>query len=182
MHHKKIYPLLVPKSYQAPYLYPPGLIAKCTSGCRMQVLRSVGEWSSGQSRTESSIHAAMRHMITHAQHYVYIENQFFVSLMDTDSTNSSSSSSAASGGSGGVQNGIAQCLFDRIVLASKNKTPFKCYILVPLIPGYEGEYGRSSGVVLHAITHYNNASINGLIKRLADVGVEALNYICFFRY
>lgn len=80
-----------------------------------------------------------------------------------------------------VQNGIAQCLFDRILLASKEKTAFKCYVLVPLIPGYEGEYGRSSGVLLHAITHYNNASINGLIKRLADVGIEALNYICFFR-
>lgn len=162
----KNYPLLMPKSYQSsPYLYPPGLIARCTSGCRVQVVRSVSTWSSGQTRTESSIHAAMKHLIANAESYIYIENQFFVSLMDDSS----------------VQNGIVQCLFERILLASRQKTPFKCYILVPLIPGYEGEYGRSSGVLLHAITHYNNASINGLIKRLADNGVEALNYICFFR-
>lgn len=158
----------MPKSYQqSSFLYPPGFISKCMSGCRVQVLRSVSAWSSGQSRTESSIHAAMKHLIMNAESYIYIENQFFVSLMEESS---------------GVQNGIAQCLFERIMAANKSKNAFKCYILVPLIPGYEGEYGRSSGVLLHAITHYNNASINGLIKRLSENGIEALNYICFFRF
>ena len=54
------------------------------------------------------------------------------------------------------------------------------YVFLPLIPGYAGEYGRSSGILLHTITHYNNASINGLIKKLADSSIDALNYIFFF--
>ena len=57
---------------------------------------------------------------------------------------------------------------------------FQVYIFLPLIPGYAGEYGRSSGVLLHTITHYNNTSINGLIKKLADSSIDALNYIFFF--
>ena len=49
-----------------------------------------------------------------------------------------------------------------------------------MIPGYEGEYGRSSGVPLHTITHYNNKSIRNLFKKLSDAAIEPINYICFF--
>ena len=57
---------------------------------------------------------------------------------------------------------------------------FKVYIFLPLIPGYEGQYGKPSGVLLHAITHFNNASINGLIKKLTDSYIDASTYLCFF--
>ncbi len=50
----------------------------------------------------------------------------------------------------------------------------------PLIPGYEGEYGRTSGVTLQTITHYNNLSINRLYKKLTDVNIHPRDYICFF--
>jgi phosphatidylserine/phosphatidylglycerophosphate/cardiolipin synthase-like enzyme len=163
------YTLLVPKAYPPNsntnngYTIPPQLAAKC-SQCRVQVLRSVSSWSAGISKTESSIHEAMKHLISTARHYIYIENQFFVSLMDDTS----------------VLNNIAQCLYERILKAARDKESFKVYVMLPLIPGYEGEYGRSSGVLLHAITHYNNSSINGLIKKLSEAGLDALNFVCFF--
>jgi phospholipase D1/2 len=63
-----------------------------------KALRSVGRWSTGRNDTEESIHNAFIDIITNAKYYIYIENQFFVSLIG-DST---------------VRNGIADALFKRI--------------------------------------------------------------------
>ena len=158
----KNYLNLVPKSYKL-YTIPPMLVSKCST-CRVQVLRSVCSWSAGITKTETSIHEAMKYLIQNSENYIYIENQFFISLIN-DST---------------VSNQIAECLYERIARAAREKTNFKVYIFIPLIPGYEGEYGKSSGVLLHAITHYNNSSLNGLIKKLSESSIDALNYLCFF--
>jgi phospholipase D1/2 len=167
----KHYPLLLPKALSSvdknsSSLVPASLFDPAKlSTCKVQVLRSVSNWSAGQARTESSIHEAMKHLIKTAEHYIYIENQFFISLIDDKSI---------------VRNELATCLYDRILRAHKEKQSFKVYILIPLVPGYEGEYGKSSSVLLHTITHYNNASVNGLMKKLSDANIDALNYICFF--
>ena len=161
--HNKNYVILVPKAYTN-YTIPRNLITNCST-CNVQTLRSVSTWSAGISKTESSVHEAMKHLIKTAENYIYIENQFFISLIDDYST---------------VRNEIAACLYERIFRAHKAKENFKIYVFLPLIPGYEGEYGKSSGVLLHTITHYNNASINCLIKKLSDASIDALNYICFF--
>lgn len=47
--------------------------------CAAQVLRSCGRWSSGISSPESSIYEAYLAAIASAQHFIYIENQFFIS-------------------------------------------------------------------------------------------------------
>jgi len=36
---------------------------------------------------------------------------------------------------------------------------FRVYVVMPLLPGFEGEVGTPSGTALHAITHWNYASI-----------------------
>lgn len=72
-----------------------------------QVLRSAANWSAGfiESDTyEQSIHEAYCETITKAQHYIYIENQFFISLGFPDSI---------------VKNQIAESLFMRIARAYK---------------------------------------------------------------
>jgi phospholipase D1/2 len=46
--------------------------------CSVQVLRSVGQWSSG-TRLESSIHSAYLSAIHNAKAHVLIMNQFFIS-------------------------------------------------------------------------------------------------------
>ena len=160
----KSYPLLLPKAYfKCNYTIPP-FIANKTSSCNVQVLRSVSNWSAGINNVENSIHEAMKHLIKTSKHYIYIENQFFISTVDNSIT----------------RNEIAECLYERILRASKQKENFKVYIFLPLIPGYEGEYGKQSGVTLHTITHFNNISINSLYKKLADSSIDPLNYICFF--
>ena len=46
-----------------------------------QVVRSCSSWSAGQDLTEYSIQKALVATIEEAKHYVYIENQFFVSYV-----------------------------------------------------------------------------------------------------
>eukprot|EP01122_Echinamoeba_exundans_P003172 TRINITY_DN1330_c0_g3_i1.p1 TRINITY_DN1330_c0_g3~~TRINITY_DN1330_c0_g3_i1.p1 ORF type:complete len:643 (+),score=130.22 TRINITY_DN1330_c0_g3_i1:288-2216(+) len=76
-----------------------------------QVIRSISQWS-GSTRTENSIHAAYINAINNAEHFVYFENQFFIS-----------------GTAPGVANGIGQALVERISLAIKNKQKFRVVIL-----------------------------------------------------
>lgn len=65
-----------------PFLMPKGEYvaardeSKFKGTCRVQLLRSSAEWSSGIER-EHSIYNAYMECITKAKHYIYIENQFF---------------------------------------------------------------------------------------------------------
>ena len=75
---------------------------------RYQVLRSVSSWSAGfldSELVEQSIHEAYVDAITKAKHYVYIENQFFI-------TQGSQASSI-------VRNQVGDALFKRILKAYK---------------------------------------------------------------
>lgn len=72
-----------------------------------QVLRSASQWSCGfieADTEEQSIHEAYVESITKAQHYVYIENQFFISMGFPDPI---------------VKNQIAETIYKRIVRAYK---------------------------------------------------------------
>ncbi|CAF0776017.1 unnamed protein product [Rotaria sp. Silwood1] len=160
------YPFLLPKTYGI-YTPCPKLLSN-TFNCSTQALRSVGRWSTGRNDTEESIHKALIDMITKAKYYIYIENQFFVSLID-DST---------------VHNGIAEALFKRILRAHQEKETFRVYIVMPLIPGFEGQYGTSKATALQAITHWNYRSISqgqqSLLVRLAKEVGDPHRYVCFF--
>ncbi|KAF2895275.1 hypothetical protein ILUMI_10901 [Ignelater luminosus] len=52
---------------------------------------------------------------------------------------------------------------------------------MPLLPGFEGEVGEPSGAALHAITHWNYASISSLLNRLRAAGIkDPSQYISFY--
>lgn len=136
-----------------------------------QILRSVASWSCGfveQDTVEQSIHDAYVQTITKAQHYLYIENQFFISL----------------DGTGSVKNQIANALVRRIVRAHKEERAFRVYLVMPLLPAFEGDVGGTTGTALRAITHWNYASIcrgkASLLERLRAAGVDRpAEYISF---
>ncbi|KAK2090663.1 hypothetical protein P7K49_031920 [Saguinus oedipus] len=46
------------------------------------LLRSAADWSAGIKYHEESIHAAYVYVIENSKHYIYIENQFFISCAD----------------------------------------------------------------------------------------------------
>ncbi|XP_014254858.1 phospholipase D2 isoform X2 [Cimex lectularius] len=164
------YPYLLPKSYnEYSHFELPG-VREISASC--QVVRSLSQWSGGfidQETWEGSIHEALVDAIAKARYYVYIENQFFISLGSQSSQ---------------VRNQVADALFKRIVRAHREGSVFRVFVVLPLLPGFEGEVGTPSGTALHAITHWNYASIcrgkNSLIMRLKDAGIpDPDEYITF---
>lgn len=165
------YPYLLPKSYNDIGPCPP-ISDTPLHRVKCQILRSASGWSTGfldAETLEESIHEAYIDAIMKAKHYVYIENQFFISLATRNAS---------------VRNHICETLFKRIVRAHKDGTVFRVYVVMPLLPGFEGEVGTPSGTALHAITHWNYASIcrgtDSILTRLKDAGVEdPSEYISF---
>ncbi|XP_013413874.1 phospholipase D2-like [Lingula anatina] len=118
-----VYPYLVPKSYD--WVPIPEPLKATSLSCKCQVLRSASRWSSGMEMTESSIQNAYIHAIRTAKHYIYIESQYLISRCGDKSE---------------VSNGICDALYGRIMEAHRNQESFRVYILLPLVPGFEGEY------------------------------------------
>ncbi|XP_029649111.1 phospholipase D1-like [Octopus sinensis] len=159
---------------QYPFLFPkiiPNLSNPATAGkLKIQILRSVGQWSAGNVKCENSIQQAYVKSIKNAKHFIYIENQFFISKVATDNI---------------VLNKINKALFERILKAHRKKETFRVYIVMPLLPAFEGEIGTKKGTAIQAITHWNYASIcrgnESLLTRLKQEGVtDPFNYVTFY--
>ncbi|ELR13266.1 phospholipase D active site domain containing protein [Acanthamoeba castellanii str. Neff] len=80
-----------------------------------QMVRSMAMWS-GANRKETSLCHAHFALINKAKHFIYIENQFFISRFD---------------GGSGPQNAIGHALVSRIGRAARERQPFRVMILVP---------------------------------------------------
>uniref|UniRef100_A0A914Y9H0 Uncharacterized protein n=1 Tax=Panagrolaimus superbus TaxID=310955 RepID=A0A914Y9H0_9BILA len=76
-----LYPYLIPKSYDNIQI-PNALITPDLHKVELQLLRSVSRWSALTDKTEDSIHRAYVSLIKNSKHYIYIENQFFVSMIN----------------------------------------------------------------------------------------------------
>ena len=149
-------------------------IKKDSPPCNVQVLRSVGNWSLGLTTTESSILEAYYQLIDDSKHYIYIENQFFISKSFEEKNYL-------------VMNKIALHIRNRILRACNNKEKFRVWILIPLLPGFAGE-PKESGT-LQIILKYTYGSIcrndglsiiEKLQEELEKVGVNWEDYIGFY--
>jgi phosphatidylserine/phosphatidylglycerophosphate/cardiolipin synthase-like enzyme len=54
-------------------------MAREEGSCRCQILRSSSSWSTGVEEKEDSIYTAYMDLIETSEHFIYIENQFFIS-------------------------------------------------------------------------------------------------------
>uniref|UniRef100_H3ACG7 Phospholipase n=1 Tax=Latimeria chalumnae TaxID=7897 RepID=H3ACG7_LATCH len=133
------YPCLLPKSHttadKPPFLVPGTQVAS------VQMLRSVDRWSAGS--VESSIHNAYVQTIEKSQHFIYLENQFFITCADERS----------------VYNGIGDAIVKRILRAHSENAKFRVYIVIPLLPGFEGDIATGGGNAIKAILHFTYRSI-----------------------
>ena len=145
-----------------------------------QVLRSSSLWSVGLTKTEHSILNAYYRLIDHAKHYIYIENQFFVSKSYTDEEREKSGANV----SRVVENEIALHIRQRIERAYENNEPFHVYVFIPLLPGFAGEPETSSTLqiifkhTLAGISHNSGLSIYE--KLFEKMGDKAYDYITFY--
>ncbi|CAO1442602.1 unnamed protein product [Diamesa serratosioi] len=137
-----------------------------------QILRSASQWSCGfinSDTVEQSIHEAYMQSISKAEHYIYIEHQFFISIGNPGHV---------------IKNKIACTLINRIVRAFKEKKVFRVYVIIPLLPNFQGDVVGATGNTQRVISHWNYTSIcrgeNSIIERLLKAGIkDPRDYITF---
>ncbi|KAI9311735.1 hypothetical protein BX666DRAFT_2143485 [Dichotomocladium elegans] len=161
---------------EVPYLTPKGEYIsqkdekKFHGSCRVQILRSSAEWSLGIPR-EHSIYLAYMEHIYKAKHYIYIENQFFItSTQDDDRL---------------IKNKIGQALVTRIKRAHKENKKFRVIVVLPLAPGFEGDFARAELVSpLRSVAHYQYISIcrsyHSVLSQIKEANIPPEKYIGFY--
>ena len=137
--------------------------------CKTTIVRSYGQWSAGLSETEDGIHEAYKQLIQESRHFIYMENQFFVSACgDNDNV---------------IGNTIANSLFSRILKAVANEEKFRIVVTMPLLPGMTGGIkgdGMSGiGCVLYFQFRTISRGGNSLFERLRRHGIDPDDYIFF---
>nr|XP_057943877.1 phospholipase D1 isoform X2 [Doryrhamphus excisus] len=147
------YPCLLPKSHCTAETLAwtvPG-----SQKAKVQVLRSADRWSAGTC--ENSILNAYIQTIKNSQHYIYIENQFFISCADGKT----------------VYNGIGDAIVERILQAYREKKKYRVYVVIPLLPGFEGDITTGGGNAIQAILHFTYRTISrgeqSILSRLSDL-------------
>lgn len=138
--------------------------------CHCQVIRSVGQWSAGTSQTEESIHNAYFSLIEKAEHFIYIENQFFISGLSGDDI---------------IKNRVLEALYRRIMRAERENKCFRVIIVIPLLPGFQGGIDDGGAASVRAIMHWQYRTIcrgpNSILQNLYDImGPKAHDYISFY--
>lgn len=139
--------------------------------CEVQLLRSAGPWSIGTpDKTEHSIMNAYVKMIEESEHFVYMENQFFITSCETEGSV--------------VFNKIGDALVERIVRAYNNDEAWRAMILIPLIPGFQNTVEEEGGTSVRLIMQYQFRSIcrgdSSIFGRLRAKGIDPEDYIQFY--
>lgn len=139
-------------------------------GAHIQLTRSCCPWSSGHA-VEHSIANAYIEAISKARHFVYIENQFFIT--------------ATSDQQRPVENKIGAAIVDRIYRAWQEKSNFHVIVVMPAVPAFAGDLKSDGALGTRAIMEYQYNSISrgghSIIETLAAKGVtDPHRYINFF--
>jgi phospholipase D1/2 len=134
-----------------------------------QIVRSSCDWSSG-ILTEHSIQNAYSELIRNAQHYVYIENQFFITATGDQQAP--------------IKNTIGRAIVDAVVRASKEGRKFRVIAVIPSIPGFAGDLREDAAMGTRAIMDYQYKSIcrgeHSIFEQIRAQGVDPTQHIFFF--
>ncbi|GMP56973.1 hypothetical protein CsSME_00021250 [Camellia sinensis var. sinensis] len=138
--------------------------------CHCQIIRSVSQWTAGTNQIEESIHNAYCSLIEKAEHFIYIENQFFISGLLGDEV---------------IRNGILESLYRRIMRAYNEKKCFRAFIIIPLLPGFQGGVDDGGAAAVRTIMHWQYRTIcrghNSILHNLYDLlGSRMHDYISFY--
>ena len=140
------------------------------SNLHIQLTRSCCEWSSGH-KIEHSIANAYIDAITNAEHFVYIENQFFITATSDDQHP--------------VTNKIGRAIVQRILRAHNDGEDFGMVVCMPAVPGFAGDLKSDGALGTRAIMEYQYNSIsrgeNSIYGALIASGVpDPTRYLRFY--
>lgn len=138
-------------------------------GISCQVVRSCSNWSHNVP-TEHSIANAYISIIENSQHFVYIENQFFIT--------------ATSNAQHPVRNRIGGAIVERILRAARAGQKYKVIVLMPAIPAFAGDLKDEASLGTRAIMEFQYNSINrgghSIMESIAKAGFDPTDYIRFY--
>lgn len=134
-----------------------------------QVVRSASQWSAGIP-VEHSIQEAYIAAIHNSQHFVYIENQFFITATGDEQKP--------------VQNKIGAAIVERVLRAARAGQKYKIIVVIPAVPGFAGDLRDDSALGTRAIMEfqYNSISRGGhsIMEMIAKEGFNPMEYIRFY--
>lgn len=134
-----------------------------------QILRSSTKWSNG-TPLEHSIQNAYIDVIRNSQHFVYIENQFFITATGDQQKP--------------VKNLIGQAIVERILRAARNGEKYKVIVVIPAVPAFAGDLRDDGSLGTRAIMEFQYFSINrgghSIMEKIAQAGYNPLDYIRFY--
>nr|POE56425.1 phospholipase d1 [Quercus suber] len=159
--------LLPPPEYEQEELERLGM----TGTCQIQILRSCSPWSIGTpGKTEHSIMNAYCHLIENSEHFVYIENQFYISSCTVEGST--------------IHNKIGDALFERAIKAHDNKERWQACLIIPLMPGFQNSVDSQDGTSVRLIMQCQYRSIcrgdTSIFGRLRARGIDPQEYIQFY--
>lgn len=135
-----------------------------------QIVRSSCDWSSGIEPVEHSIQNAYSEIIRNAQHFVYIENQFFITATGEEQAP--------------IHNTIGKAIVDACVKAGKEGRKFRVIIVIPAIPGFAGDLRDDAAMGTRAIMDYQYKSLNrgehSIFGQIKAQGVDPTQHVFVF--
>ncbi|KAB8253981.1 hypothetical protein BDV32DRAFT_22628 [Aspergillus pseudonomiae] len=134
-----------------------------------QIVRSCSKWSNG-TPTEHSIADAYSAIIRNSEHFVYIENQFFITATG-DAQNP-------------VKNQIGAAIVERILRAARAGEKWKMIVVIPSVPCFAGDLADDSTLGTRAIMEFQynciNRGGNSIMELVAKEGYNPMEYIRFY--
>lgn len=161
-----------------PFLLPPPNFAPneletlgLDGTCEIQMLRSACDWSIGTpQRVEHSILDAYVRLIQTSDHFVYIENQFFITSCTVEGTK--------------IRNGIGDAIVERVIRAHASGDKWRAIIIIPLMPGFQNTVDAQDGSSVRLIMQCQYRSIDrgeySMFERLRSHGIAPEDYIEFY--
>lgn len=154
-------------------------------GMSAQLVRSCTRWSNGSStevsinfssilatnKQQHSIANAYIQVIRDSKHFIYIENQFFITAT-TDAQHP-------------IRNKIGAAIAERVIRAWRNHEPYRIIVCMPSIPAFAGDLHADSSLGTRAIMKFQYDSIcrggHSIIETIERAGVpDAGKYIRFY--
>jgi phospholipase D1/2 len=134
-----------------------------------QIARSSAKWSHNIS-TEHSIQNAYIETIKNSKHFVYIENQFFITATGDQQKP--------------IKNQVGAAIVERIIRAARNGEKYKMMVMMPSVPAFAGDLQSDDALGTRAIMEFQYDSINrgghSIYEEIAKAGFNPMDYIRFY--
>lgn len=159
--------LMPPPEYEQEELDRLGM----TGTCQIQILRSCAPWSIGTpNKIEHSIMNAYVALIENSEHFIYIENQFYISSCTVEGTT--------------IHNKIGDAIVERAIKAHENNEHWQACLVIPLIPGFQNSVDAQDGTSVRLIMTCQYRSIcrgeSSIFGRLRARGIDPEDYVRFY--